>query len=257
MLTMIRLSHWSQQVASEFLVLDPQNEAVASYRQQGPEVLALAESIHIANDTELEIATEHVKATSAACKGIETLFKPAKQALTQAKKQVDNLEKSLRQGFEKADEILRAKITAYHVARQRAAEEERKRLEAEETKRREDEQVAAAARMENLANATGDQHFRSIAERTLDMPIQKPTVTVQTSTPKGITFREETDVRVDDLKKLVHAVDDGGVDLQAVKADEKWLRKQAEARGNAVADGDELFPGVAVVKTPDVTVRTR
>src|SRR5688572_22236509 len=120
-------------------VLDPNNQAVTQYRQQAPELLALAEALEITSDDGLVDAAEYTKTSSAACRAIKAMFKPAKDALNEAKRQVTALESGLLSGFERADAILRGKVTVYRTEQVRRAAEDRRRREAEERKRREDE----------------------------------------------------------------------------------------------------------------------
>ncbi|HET9024316.1 MAG TPA: hypothetical protein VFN64_07060, partial [Burkholderiaceae bacterium] len=193
----------------------------------------------------------------AACTAIKALFKPARQSLDHAKRTIASLEAALLDGFEQADRLLRAKVTAYHVERRRQAEAERRAREAAERKRREDAQVEQAARLENLARATGEAHYQRAAEMVLNQPTRTPPVQLDLPAVPGFSFREETRIEVADLGALVAAVAAGQVDLAALLPNESWLRTEAVQRGTTVKDGDLLFPGVLVTKTPDVTVRTK
>ncbi len=239
-------------------VLDPDNPQLATYRQQAPELLAVAESLVIASDADLEVAAEYTRSATAAVKAIRGMFKPARDALTAAKRQIDALESNISRGFVAADDLLRAKVTAYRTKRVREAEQERQRQFAEELKRREDEQIAQAARLETMARQTGETHYERAAELVLNQPVRKPSIAAPAPPKtKGISDRIETGVEVFDLKALALAVGEGRVDMLAITANTAWLRREAVQKGNTVQDGDVLFDGVRVTKTPDITVRTR
>ena len=238
-------------------VFDPKNPEIVQYRQQAPELLALADALVIASDAEMVLAAEQTKMSSAACRAIKAMFKPAKDALNEAKKQVTALESGLLAGFEKADTILRRKMADYRNEQLRRASEERRQREAEERKRREDEQLAQAARLETLARTTGEAHYQRSAEFVLDQPVRVAVAAVAPEKPKGISFREETGVEVTNIGALVAAVAAGEVSVDALLPNHAWLRTEAKQRGTAMKDGDTLFPGVLVTKTTDVTVRTR
>lgn len=238
-------------------ILDPSNPAVQTYRQQAPELLAVADGLVIDSEDGLQEAAKYTQTATAACRAIKKLFKPAKDALLEAKRQVDGLEKSLLDGFERADAILRRKVTDYNNERQRRAREEQRIREEAERKAREDALIAQAAALENMARQTGDPHYQKAAEQTLNIPIRTPTVRVEVPKVQGLTFREETGVNVSDFGALIAAVAAGQVDQQALMPNVPWLRNEAKQRGTAVKDGDQLFPGVLVTKTSDVTVRTR
>lgn len=246
-----------QTQASLAVLLDPNNQQVQAYRQKAPELLALAHGLQIRSDADLHTAAEHTQASSAAVKAIKKLFKPANDALNEAKKAVAALEDGLVGGFEIADTILRQKITAYHSKRQREAQEEARRRQEEETRAREAAQLEQASRLEVLANATGDEHFRAVAEAVLTAPVRTAVVPVEMPKAKGLSFRDETSVDVTDLDVLISAVASGQVSRQALLANTSWLRTEAVQRGTTIADGDVLFPGVVVRKMADVTVRTR
>jgi hypothetical protein len=238
-------------------VLDPDNEQLKAYRQQAPELLTLATELEITTDDGLAVAAEHTKASTTACRAIKAMFKPAKDSLTDAKRQIDRLEKSLLDGFEKADALLRGKVAAYHARRRREAEEEQRRLQEAARKQREEEQLAQAVRLEDMARVTGEDHYRRAADLTLNQPVRTPTVVVKPPTVKGITHRVERDVDVLDKEALIAAVAAGKVATAALLPNQAWLRNEAKQLGTAVKAGDELFPGVVVVERDDVTVRTR
>lgn len=238
-------------------ILDPQNQTVRQFRQQALELLALAEGVAIISDDGLQEAAQYTHMATAAVKAIKVLFKPAKSALTEAKRQVDGLEQALLDGFVRADAILRSKVTAYHSERARIAREQQRQREETERRAREDALLAQAATLENLANATGDEHFRKAAEQTLAMPVRTPVISLEMPKVPGMTFREETGVFIADFPALVAAVTAGQVSMQALLPNEKWLRDEAKQRGTAIKDGDLLCPGVLVTKTSDVSVRTR
>jgi hypothetical protein len=238
-------------------VLDPNDPEILSYRSQAPELLAVAQSLTITSDAGLIEAAEHTKLATSACRAIRDLFKPAKKALNDAKIQIAGLEAQLAAGFEQADTILRNKVVAYRNEQTLRALAERRRKEEEERKRREDDQLAQAARLETMARTTGQEHYERAAQMVLNQPVRVAILEEQPVTPKGLSFREETAVEVTDIAALIAAVAAGAVDSKALLANTTWLRNEAKQRGTAIKDGDELCPGVVVIKTPDVTVRTR
>jgi hypothetical protein len=238
-------------------VLDPNHPQITQYRTQSPELLALAESLDITSDAGLLEAAEHTKAATSACRAIKALFKPAKDALNEAKRQISGLEDGLLSGFERADDILRRKVTLYRAEQNRRAVEERQRREAEERQRREDEQIAQAARLETMARKTGEAHYERAAEFVLDQPVRVMVATEKPVTPKGLSFRTEIGIHVQDVNALIAAVAAGYVSTDALLPNLPWLRTEAKQRADALTGGDEVFPGVLITKTTDVTVRTR
>lgn len=238
-------------------VLDPNNPAIKQYQAQAPELLTLARELEITSDEGLIAAAEHTRTASGAVKAIKLLFKPAKQAIDNAKAQIIQLENNLLLGFQQADEMLRAKVTNFNAKRLEQARKEQREREAAERKIREDEQIATAARLETLAKTTGDAHFQKAAEATLNAPVRQPVIKLEMPKPAGMTFRVEIGVDVFDLDALVKAVAAGEVGREALTANTSWLAREAKSRGEAMADGDLLFPGVSVTKRNDVTVRTR
>lgn len=238
-------------------MLDPNNPIKKQYEAQAPELLALAEALEITSDAGLETAAEHTKAATAACRAIKAMFKPAKDSLTDTKRAIDRIEKGLLEGFEKADALLRAKVAAYGARRRREAELEQARLREEARKQREAELLEQALRLEKMATVTGEDHYRRAADLTLNQPVRTPTVTVEAPKVKGITPRTERTVAVVDPAALVAAIAAGRVSTQAVVPNMTWLRGEARQRGTAVKHGDELFPGVVIVETDDITVRLK
>jgi len=212
-------------------VLDPNNEEIARWRTQAPELLTVAEAFVVADDHDCEIAADHVRTTSGMIKAVKTRFKPVKQSLDLAKKQVTLLETDLIEKVIRADDIFRRKVTDYKVQQRRLADERRRAEEAAIRKQREDEQVAEAARLESMAAATGDEHFRRAAERVLEAPTRPAVVSIAKPAPtKGVTLREETGIVVRDLDAFIQHVATTGEGRGAIALNPSWLRKEAEQR---------------------------
>ncbi len=212
-------------------------------------------ALPVASDVDLATAGTQAKETSKTIRDIKRLFETPKRDLDTLKRFALDAERVVVGALQQADTHLRTQATTYETER-RKREAERKRLEeAESVKRREDEKLAEAARLENMAVATGDAHYQRAAEQVLSQPVRPATVVVKAPKVDGFSFREEVDVAVEDATALVQAVAAGTADIQALMANVTWLRNEAKQRAGALADGDWLFPGVRVIKRPDVTVR--
>lgn len=222
-------------------------------RTQAPELLTRAEALQVRSDADLSLAGELARAAAALKKNIRALFVKPKRKADEAKQAILDEERGLLAPLERADALLRRKMEDYVRERQRQAREEAERRAAEERRRREDEAVSQAARLEDLAHATGDEHYQRAAEQTLAAPVRPPTAAVAPPRVDGVGFRKrDPKVQVLDLTALARAVADGRVPPQAILPNQRWLDLEAKQRGPLYD-----VPGTAVIEddTPRTTVR--
>lgn len=239
-------------------ITDPENPTIKRWQTEAPALLTSAEQLTIVDDAGLVEAAEMTKLTTTAIKGIKALFVEPKRSLDRAKQQVMSIERALLAGFERADVIFRAKVTAYHVEREEQRKAEQRRLVDEARAREASERLDDAVRLENLAEATGDEHYRKIADQVLDHP--RPigiAITPPALKPKGISFPDDVDVEIFDTHALIAAVASGRVVLDELTAIRmanslhSWLKAEAKQRGAAFD-----VPGVKRIVRPGIRVRS-
>src|SRR3990167_607632 len=207
-------------------------------------------------------AGELLRASRAGEKGVRAEFADAKRRADQAHKAVCTLESRFLSGFRRAAALFNEQIVSYETARRIAEGAKRKQLEAASVVQKTDQQVDEAARLETLAQQTGDPYFLQAAEQILAQPIRPSVIAIEDGAEarialEGIGFRPEIAIVAPiDLRRLCYAVATGNAPLDAITANESWLAKEAKQRIAALHDGDELFPGVRVKKGLDTTVRT-
>ncbi len=110
------------------------------------------------------------------------------------------------------------------------AEQEEKRLAEERRLQEEARKQEEERRLQDAleAEASGNKEE---AEDLMNAPVDAPVVTVQKQTPKiaGVSFREIWDAEVTDFPALVKAVASGQVSINALEANQKFLRLQAQS----------------------------
>ena len=150
---------------------------------------------------------------------------------------VDGYWKPLVDGAALAETQLKAKTEGYRAAQERKRREEEAR--AREAARREQERLAKQAA---AAEAKGRTERAELLREQAAM-VPATVVPPAPAVPKadGISFREYWQAEVFDFSALVAAVAAGAVPLAALKPDDTFLRKQAEALHEEMR-----YPGVRV-----------
>ena len=152
--------------------------------------------------------------------------------------------------FREADDTLRRTLFRYRKAQEEIAHElQQKQLQADremEEKRKEQE----AYQLQALADQTGNDSFQQEAEQVLDAPVVVHVAPLrQAPKQSGVAYRKDTyEAEVYDIKALAAAVGSGAVDVQALKPDTAWLRREAKQRSQSVAPGADLLPGVRLIR---------
>lgn len=180
-------------------------------------------------------------------KSLGELFTPAKKQIDAVKKIVLDAEKEDVGAVQAAKQAIAQKVQHWDVEQAKLRQEEERRLR--EITRREEEERKLQEAIELEAQGEKEE-----AVRVLDAPSLPPPVMVQTIVaPKiaGKVGRTTFRAQVDDLKALVAAVAKGAVPLQAVKADDVFLNRQAVALRLGLN-----YPGVSVKSSDSINFRS-
>lgn len=215
-------------------------------------ILLRAQALDIQDDSDLELAALDAQTVARGKQVITEFFRPMKKATDEAHKAVVRQEKGLLSLWERADILIRGRMTDYKVRRDERREKERALLEKQARDKAADEQLAKAVQLETLGKATGDERYLKAANQTLSAPVRVPVVAAPPP-PKlaGVSFGEPTvGVALEDIMLLCRAVADGVVDAQAVEWNQSWLRQKAKLDGKGFS-----VPGVRRTETQGVTVR--
>ncbi len=169
-------------------------------------------------------------------KKIEATFKPIKQKMDAAKKEVLDQEKTADAPLKEAEDYIKPLIRAYDDEQERIRREEERRLQEEARKREEEERLAAAL----AAEEEGD---KEAAQAIIEEEVYVPPVVIPKATPQvqGVSFRENWKHQVIDLMALVKAVAAGQVPINALNANDVFLGQQARSLKGAMK-----YPGVKV-----------
>lgn len=211
------------------------------------QVLAMTRYPACADEKAVALAVHHLQGVQALKDKIVAFFKPMKEQAHRAHKTICNAEKEHLDPVAAAEVAIKNAILVYKREAERQAEVERKRREDELRKIEEDRRLAQASTLEALAEQTGDDSLRALADQTLSAPIE---VAVAPAAPvvaaKGVSFSKRKKARVTDLKALCAAIGAGTVPLHAVEPNMPWLNSMAKNLG-----ADLRYPGV-VVEDDDV-----
>ncbi len=134
-----------------------------------------------------------------------------------------------------ADTLVRNKLGAWEVTRRQIEREAQRKADAAALQVAEDEKIEQAVQLENVAAATGDEHYRRLADETLEQPVRvRETSAVKPAPPKltNVSFRMDREVTVDNLRVLARAVADGTVNQTAIAPNMTWLKAEATQRGD-------------------------
>jgi len=130
-------------------------------------------------------------------KKIEETFKPIKQKMDAAKKEVLDQEKAADAPLAAAEAIIKPRIAQWNAEQERIRQAEEKRLQEIARKEEEDRQIAAAIAAEQSGN-------KEEAEAIIEAPVQAAPVVVPKLVPKvaGVSFTKQWKFRITDEAKI-------------------------------------------------------
>lgn len=180
-------------------------------------------------------------------RGLAELFTPAKKQIDAVKKVVLDAEKEDIGAVTTAKQGIARKVQAWDAEQLKIKQEEERRLREIARKEEEERKLQEAIELE----AQGEKEE---AVRVLDAPSLPPPVIVQTAVAPqiaGKVSRKTYKAQVTNLRELVVAVAKGSVPLEAVKADEVFLNRQATSYRMGLQ-----YEGVTVVANESVNFRS-
>ena len=130
-------------------------------------------------------------------KKIEDTFKPIKQKMDAAKKEVLDQEKAADAPLAQAEAIIKPRIAAWNAEQERIRREEEDRLREIARKQEEERRLKEAVAAEQAGN-------KAEAEAIIEAPIEPPPVVVPKSVPKvaGVSFTKQWKFRITDPNKI-------------------------------------------------------
>lgn len=215
---------------------------------QALSLIEVARSLQITDQETLDRANGYLQTEALFRKKIEAHHAPMKATAAAAHRAACDAEKrALAENCGPIRDILTPKITAYLAEERRRAAEEQARRQAEAQRQAEDALLAQAAMLESQGVSAAD------VEAVLSAPVE--VVAVPAPPPpamQGVSERWEYTAQCLDPMALLRAVVAGQVPLAAIEVSQKYLNARARS-------DKELFsiPGCRLLKTPDLTVRTR
>jgi len=207
---------------------DPEVQEVTAIALRVPDQAMAIPAIKSAEDYiragEILISLKEIR------KKIEATFKPIKQRIDAAKKEVLDQERAADAPLKRAEDYLKPMIRSYDDEQDSIRRERERRL-LEQGKRREEEERLAAALAAEAAQVI-------ISEEVYVPPVVLPKATPQV---QGLSFRENWKYQVVSLIDLVRAIGAGNVPLSAIRENDVFLGQQARAMKSALN-----YPGVRV-----------
>lgn len=208
---------------------------VSGIRTESPALAAKVDALVIVDDKTLGLAVEIGREIARFKAMVVDMHRKPKQVTDKAHKDIVAQEKDMLALVSGPDARLREKMRLFEAARRMAAKKKADEDAAAERKRQEDEKLERAVRLENMAQATGDETFRKAADQELSMPVSTPATIVakKPATPSGLIFKDVVGVEVLDLRELAGAVYSGKVGVGAISANISWLKTKAVQDGEA------------------------
>lgn len=163
-------------------------------------------------------------------------------------KSICSAENSLLDPVEKAESIVKSKLSAYETEQRRLVEEAERQAR-EEMERVSAEKTEAAIECAESAGATVEE-IQAIIEQPVCMP--KPVVAVSHQKVKGVIARRTYKAEVVDIKKLALAVAHGRVPSSYILPNEQALNAAARSQGAELA---RFVPGVRAVEVNSISAR--
>lgn len=192
--------------------------------------------VAIKTTSDYESAARMLLAIKEIRKKIESVFKPIKQKMDAAKKEVMDQEKAADAPLKEAEAWIKPLMVSYDTEQEAIRVAEQRRLQEEARKRDEDERMAAALAAEMDGDIMG-------AEEILNEDAFVPPVIVSKAIPtvQGISYREVWKYQVTDIMELVRAVAKGTVPISAIQANDVFLGQQVRSMKSIMN-----YPGVKV-----------
>lgn len=216
-------------------------------RKEWEPIVAAAKEASIADGDSYMKAVGLGRLLQSAEKSLDELFTPAKKKMDALKKVLLDAEKEDIGAVTTAKQGIARKVQVWDAEQLKIKQEEERRLREIARKEEEERKLQEAIELE----AQGEKEE---AVRVLDAPSLPPPVMVQTAVAPqiaGKVSRKTYKAQVTNLRELVVAVAKGTAPLEAVKADEVFLNRQAVSYREGLA-----YPGVAVVANESVNFRS-
>lgn len=216
-------------------------------KQLGAEATSIekrADAIIIKTDDDFAMAGQATKDVKTAQKRVEEFWEPMRASTYAAYKAVTDHKKAMIDPLKNAETILKRKMSAYQMEkeRKRREEEERiRRLAQEETNRKLEE----AQKAEAEGDVFGAEYALAEAE-VMDNMAQTASVAKKTAKVNGISQSKKWEIRSIDLSKL--PVEFAGVVIRP--ADERAIMQLIKA-----TKGKIQIPGVEYEETVGISVR--
>lgn len=209
-------------------------------------VVEQAKTMTVTDDRSFRAAGEFLKQIKAASKRVATVFKPMKEQAKKAHQTICDTENEMLDPLEEAEEYLKKQLGEYTLKVEQEQEAELKRLQT--VARGESDEAALEA-----AYAAEQAGSPELAQAILRQEPHVPAVVLPQAAPamKGISTRKKWTATVVNLRALVAAVFTGKVPIQAIVPNDEFLRRQAQAMGDALN-----YPGVKVTAQNTIAVRT-
>ncbi len=172
---------------AEVLEIDPVNE-VTTLALSIPDQ---AKQISIKSHADYARAGEIILTIKAIRKKITDTFKPIKQKMDAAKKEVLNQEQAADAPLKEAEAWLSPQIITWNQEQERIRQEEERKLREEARKREEEARLQAAVEAEQAGQS-------EVAEDIMEAPVYVPPVVLPKATPKvaGMSIRENWKFRI-------------------------------------------------------------
>ena len=195
-----------------------------------------AKQIIIASNDDYVRAGEVLLKIKEIRKKIEATFKPIKQKMDAAKKEVLDQEKAADAPLVEAEGIIKPRIAAWNAEQERIRQAEEARLREEARKQEEERRLQEAI----LAEQHGQKEE---AEAIMETPVQVAPVVVPKSVPKvaGVNMTKQWKFRITDATKIPRQY--LVVDEQKIGAVVRALKDQASIPGVEIFSVDSVSAG--------------
>jgi hypothetical protein len=240
-------------------VSDPSNPMMIRLRDRAASFQARVNGLTIVTEEDAKAAGTILVEIANFKKDWTLLFAPmvdkakaAERAAKESRQEVEKTRDAVLDTVKSVDESLRGMVANALAKIETDARRARELAEAEALESAAADRKLEAFHLKQLAEKTGDKHYAKAAEEVEKAPLRAAVVPGAAPVKvAGVTHRVEVSVRLKSLRKLLVAVYKNQVDIDAIQWNEKWLRKEAEQRGEAFD-----IPGVDRVTTNDLTVRS-
>jgi hypothetical protein len=188
-------------------------------------VVERAVAVKVTDPNSYIIAGEMWKHLAEMEKEAKAALDPVVEAAFRSHKEAVALRTRILAPITEAKTYTKGQMEAWDAEQERIRLAEERRLAAEAKRAEEEARLSEAVELEQAGQ-------KEEAEAVLAEPIVAPVVIVERAVPKvagGPSYRTIWDAQVVDLMALVKAVASGTVSINALKADEVFLRRQAQS----------------------------